>query len=109
MSYDDYWNGPAELTRYYYRAYEIKRDRKNEELWLQGMYIYEALCNVSPLMNALAKDHKPIRYPEKPYPITKEEIAKREEEKQEESMDSGINYMETFKNAFNKKLKSKKG
>ena len=42
---------------------------------MQGMYIYEALCDVSPVLHAFAKaGTKPRPYPEKPYSITKQEL-----------------------------------
>ena len=75
MTYDQYWNDDCTLTKYYRKSDEIKRDRKNQELWLQGMYIYEALCDVSPILHAFAKSGtKPRPYSEKPYAITKSEI-----------------------------------
>lgn len=75
MTYDQYWNDDCCLVKYYRQAYKIGRDRKNQELWLQGMYIYEALCNVSPVLHAFAKPGtKPLPYSDKPYPISKEEV-----------------------------------
>jgi hypothetical protein len=75
MTYDQYWNDDCALTKYYRKADEIKRSQKNQELWLQGMYIYEALCDVSPILHAFAKSGtKPRPYPERPYAITKSEI-----------------------------------
>ena len=43
MTPEQYWDGDPTLTKYYRKADEIKKERLNEELWLQGMYIYEAL------------------------------------------------------------------
>jgi len=80
MSYDQYWNEDCLLTVYYRKAHELRKDRKNQELWLQGMYIYEALCDVSPVLHAFAKSGtKPLPYPDKPYPVAKEEIIKQKE------------------------------
>lgn len=51
--------------------------RKNEELWLQGMYIHEGV-NVS---LARFMGNKQAKYPTEPYPITNEQLkAKRERE-----------------------------
>lgn len=75
MTYDQYWNDDCRLTEYYRKADELKSDRRNQEIWLQGMYIYEALCDVSPVLHAFAKaGTKPRPYPEKPYSITKREV-----------------------------------
>jgi hypothetical protein len=68
MTYDQYWNEDCELPKYYRQAHELKTTRKNQELWLQGMYIYEALCDVSPVLHAFAKKGtKPQPYTERPY------------------------------------------
>lgn len=82
MSYDQYWNADCTLVKYYRKANKIREDRKNQELWLQGMYIYEALCDVSPILHAFAKSGtKPNPYPDKPYAIDIDEVEKRKEEK----------------------------
>ena len=73
MTPEQYWDGDPSLPKYYRKAYELQRKRKNEELWLQGMYIYEALCDVSPIMNGFAKKGtKPHHYTDRPYSLTKE-------------------------------------
>ena len=35
--------------------------------WEQGLYIYEALCDVSPILRAFSKATKPLQYPQQPY------------------------------------------
>lgn len=81
MTYDQYWNDDCTLVKHYRKAHEIRNELKNQELWLQGMYIYEAFCNVSPLLHAFAKrGTRPLPYPDKPYPITKKAAKEREVE-----------------------------
>lgn len=81
MSYREYWHGEPEAINYYYKAYEISRRQKNTELWLQGAYIYNALCCASPMFNSLAKDHKPKPYLKEPVALTKEEDEDRKYQK----------------------------
>ncbi len=83
MTYEQYWYKDCELVKFYREANEIKNTRKNQELWLQGLYVYQALCDVSPVLHAFAKSGtKPNPYPEKPYPITSKEAKERKEEEQ---------------------------
>jgi hypothetical protein len=50
-------------------------------MWIQGMYIYEALCDASPLFRLSMKSGtiKPEPYAKEPYPITRAEIKEREQ------------------------------
>ena len=83
MTYDQYWNDDCMLVKYYREAHRLRNERKNQELWLQGLYIYEALCDVAPVLHAFAKSGtKPRPYLSKPFPITMEEV-KRDKEEQE--------------------------
>ena len=68
MSYDEYWYGDCYKAKYYRESYEIQIKHKDEEFWTQGMYIYDALCRVSPILHAFSKSGtKPLPYPTKPY------------------------------------------
>lgn len=74
MSAEEFWEGDTTLPKFYLEAYKIRKEREKEELnynaWLQGMYIYEALCDVSPVLRAFVKKGtKPIEYPNKPYAL----------------------------------------
>ena len=96
------------LAKYYRKADEIRRTRRNQELWLQGMYIYEALCDVSPVMNAFAKNGtKPIPYTDHPYPLsTKDRDAEKKLQEQRER-EKAKRYMEAQMVKLNKRFESK--
>ena len=84
MSNDLYWNGDCRLTECYRRAEEIKQRQRNQELWLQGMYIYEALCDVSPILQAFAKKGtKPTPYSSEPYAITAKQVQEKREKQEQ--------------------------
>lgn len=84
MSYDLYWNGDCRLTECYRRAEEIKQRQRNQDLWLQGMYIYEALCDVSPILQAFAKKGtKPTPYSSEPYAITAKQVQEKREKQEQ--------------------------
>ena len=105
MTAEQYWEGDPTLARYYRKADEIRKERRNEELWLQGMYIYEALCDVSPVLHAFAKKGtKPQPYSEKPYAITKEQHERIEEEKERKIAEKGKKFMEALMASTNKRF-----
>ena len=107
MTPEQYWDGDPMLAKYYREADELRRKRRNEELWLQGMYIYEALCDVSPVLRAFAKrGTKPVPYADHPYAIT---VRDREEEKKLEEKrerEKAKRYMEAKMAEINKRYKS---
>lgn len=88
MTPDEYWNGEPELAKYYREAHTIRRDERNQELWLQGYYIYQALGAVAPIFNANSKKGtKASPYMESPIPLSnqaKEVDAEVKEKKQYE-------------------------
>lgn len=68
MTSKEYWEGDSSLVKYYRKAHKLSIETQNYNAWLQGMYIYEAFCDVSPILNAFAKSGtKPLPYPQKPY------------------------------------------
>ena len=69
MTWDEYWNGDPAMVRAYRKAERLRVERTNRDAHLMGQYVYDALCRVSPAFNALAKDHTPIAYPERPYEL----------------------------------------
>lgn len=81
MTYDEFWNQDVALVKMYRKANDLRDKRRNQELWLQGMYFYEALCDASPLFRFTMKKGivKPEPYAKEPYPITAEEVREREE------------------------------
>ena len=81
MTYDEFWTQDVRLVEVYRKAAELRDKRRNQELWLQGMYIYEALCDASPLFRFSTKKGsvKPEPYVKEPYPITAAEVKAREE------------------------------
>ncbi len=80
MSYDDFWNGDVSMVEAYRKADELRLKQRNYELWLQGMYVYEALCDASPLFRfTMNRTVKPESYLKEPYPITPMEAREREE------------------------------
>lgn len=72
MSSAEYWEGDCSLTRYYRKAYKLKQEEINNNAWLQGLYIYDAVTTA--LHNALrGKNTKAREYAKQPYNYEKNE------------------------------------
>lgn len=83
MSYDDFWYGDPFKAKFYREAHDIQIRKKDEEFWMQGMYIYEALCDVSPILHAFSKSGtKPLPYAKVPYLHQRDENISEEEKAQ---------------------------
>ena len=105
MTYEQYWEGDCALVKYYRKAEEIRNERRNQELWLQGMYVYEAVCDVSPILHAFAKKGaKPHPYPAKPYAISEKQIRQEREEKERKIAEKGKRFMEALMQSNNKRF-----
>lgn len=90
MSYNDFWYGDAYMTKFYLDSYKLKVKLKDEELWMQGVYIYEALCDVSPILHAFSKKGtKPLPFSERPYSANNPEY-KTEKEKEQEKKNAEL-------------------
>lgn len=74
MTYEQYWYGDPLMVKYYRKADLLRQERMNDEAWLRGMYIYDAIGRLAPILQAFAKaGTKPEPYIDKPYPITQQE------------------------------------
>ena len=81
MSYAMFWNGDCDAVRMYRKAYEVRQDQMNLEAYLHGLYVYEALCDVSPIFRAFSRATRPNPYPDKPYDLHEAERKEAEEKK----------------------------
>jgi hypothetical protein len=90
MSWTQFWIDEPELAVAYRKSEMIRKRRKNEELWLEGVYVAEALrATVGNMFNKGQKN----QYPAEPFPITADEQQERREREER-------NRMERMKAAF---------
>ena len=111
MSYDEFWYGPPSLVRAYRKAYDMERHRRNEEMWLQGRYIFEALRCAPLLVGFPEKGYKPpsgAGYPEMPYPLSEKEAQEREIERENENTKRFIAQLEAESKRNLKKINAEK-
>ena len=107
MTYEEYWEGDPAMTRYYRDKYRCEMDQRNTELWLMGVYIYEALMDVAPLLNLFDKHRKALPYRTEPYPLTKTAEEKRKDREEKQKMKNGLDLMSAWMTNANAKFKKK--
>lgn len=107
MTYEEYWEGDPAMTRYYRDKYRCEMDQRNTELWLMGVYIYEALMDVAPLLNLFDKHRKALPYRTEPYPLTKTAEEKRKDREEKQKMKNGLDLMNAWMTNANAKFKKK--
>ncbi len=87
MTYDQFWNEDSTLVKAYREAYEMRREERNHDLWLQGLYIYNALCSAAPLFRFSTHPQKAHPYVEAPFALTKKESENREKQKEKQQFE----------------------
>lgn len=108
MSEEQYWDRDCQLVVSFRKAEEIRTNRRNQEMWLQGAYFYDALCRVSPILHAFAKKGtKPVPYVGEAYALTEKQVEFKEEEKAKKIHDKGKSLLEGFMLRHNKKFEGK--
>lgn len=90
MSSEEFWEQDPQLywayRTFYLKKQELESEKDNQYMWLQGMYIYDAVSVA--LHNALSKTK--VEYPKTPY-----------EPKKAVKIDKNIGVNETVSNKFN--------
>ncbi|MDO4384903.1 MAG: hypothetical protein Q4E18_02770 [Clostridia bacterium] len=82
------------MAKYYRQAEELRIEKRNYELWLQGRYIYEAIGALSPILQAFAKKGtKAEPYMARPYALTAKALEREESAKEKAMMEKGKMYM----------------
>lgn len=95
MNEEQYWDKDPLLVKYYREAEEIRKERINRELWLQGRYVYDAISNLSPILHAFAKKGTKAKpYLDEPYPITKQTQEEETVKKEKSNSEKGLRYMQ---------------
>ena len=61
MTWDEFWHESLDRLQAYWQANQFSIERRNQELWLQGLYIRSAVASCM---------DKKFKYPEKPQRIT---------------------------------------
>lgn len=111
MSYKDFWFGPAYMVQFYRDANKLRIRQQDENNWMIGMYVYEALIDCSPILHAFSKKGaKPLPYADKPFLMDKlreKTEAEKEQEKENERLKAIVHFNNWF-NATKKRFENKK-
>ena len=107
MSYEQYWDGDTKAHRAFREAKRLQLVEQNRMAWVQGMYVYEAIANLSPALKAFSKG-KAKPYPKEPYDLFEDEHKKREERKQRERYERMKEKVGQFAKAWNQKQQESK-
>ena len=102
MTYEQYWDGDVCAHKAFREAKRIKLNEENRNMWLQGMYIYEALLDVGQYTKAFSKS-KPRPYRDAPYDLFEQERKEREERERMERYYRMKAKMELFAKRLNEK------
>ena len=109
MTEEQYWDRDCLLVKYYREAEELRNEKQNQQAWLQGMYVYDALNRVAPILHAFAKKGtKAQPYVEQAYPITKRSAKEAEENKEKAKAQKGMRFMEAYMVQNNKRFEERK-
>lgn len=100
MTASEFWDGDVWLAPAYRTAYDLRRKEKNFFCWLNGQYVYTAIGHMSPALNALAKDHKPIPFPEQPFALTAEEAEWQEEQRMRRNAERGMQMLQMMQQSM---------
>lgn len=73
MTYEQFWYKETDLLNTYVKAETIRQRKRNNEMWLQGAYIYNAIGSLAPILNGMVKNPKAQPYMAQPIPITEED------------------------------------
>ena len=109
MTEEQYWDKDCLLTKYYRKADDLRNEKLNQQAWLQGMYVYDALARVSPILHAYAKKGtKAQPYVEKPYPISKRANEEEKYKQAKSNSQKGVRYMQAYMVSNNKRFEERK-
>lgn len=101
MTAEQYWEGDPYLVIAYRKLARLRAEQRNQEMWVQGIYILDAIYSVA---SGFRKSGTPYKYPDHPYDITgrKAEEAEREptEEEKAEARQKIIDKLNAFKKAW---------
>lgn len=90
MTAEEYWHGDPYLVKFYREANELRREVINQDMWLQGLYNYNAFNAVMETFSyglSGKKGSRPKGYMQYPIAITEREKEAEKQRKIKHTMD----------------------
>ena len=97
MSYEEFWYGAPFLASMYRVAHRLRMEQTNQQLWLQGLYIQNAVSVA--INNAFNK--KKLNYIKEPVPLFKPS-EEEQKAKKEETRRKLVERLNAWKDAFDR-------
>jgi hypothetical protein len=108
MSWELYWRGDPDAVRAYRRAFEMIEKREHRKIWIQGLYNYEAIGDMVPVLRPFARaGTRPEPYPSEPHPFTAQEVREKREREEEQKAQEVRARLFAWMNGNNKRLQKK--
>lgn len=107
MTAYEYWDDDCTLAIAYRKKNELEKERNNQQLWLQGLYIYKALTCVAPVMRAFSKATKPLPYPDEPFPLTEKTIKEAKEREEQVEKEAQKAKLTAWMDRVNSKMRAR--
>lgn len=99
MTHEQYWYGEPFIAKEYHEAHLLQNDQKNQELYLMGHYVFDAIMIALSNVHLDGKKYPMNKYLKQPYDIRPKTETKKEEEK-EKARQHMINSLTAWKNAW---------
>lgn len=87
MTADQFWYDEPSLVVAFRKAHTLRNQQKSEEMWMQGLYNFNAFMTALSNLNFDGKHREPNKYLEKPFDLipktkeqTEEDIIRQREE-----------------------------
>ncbi len=107
MTYEQFWDGDAEMVRDFRFAYKRRLEQQNRMMWLQGLYVYRAIDAIMPALSIKTQNVGIKPYLDEPIPITQDEEEEREIRKQKLQFEQNQARFKALANKFNANLNKK--
>lgn len=102
MTYDEFYHKDHTLVISYRKAFELKREERNTEMWLQGFYVYSAISKIAPLLIPFNSHPKAEPYLDKPISLYADSSGS--DVKEKAVAEKGKAYMQAQMLKFNKRF-----